>query len=147
MRYANVDAGDLTREKLIRKNLNCKPFQYFLEYVMPDMLERYPYDDPGVFARGAIQSEANTKLCVDTLGRPGGQSLGLYECKKNLLSPGGSQDFVLTWHRSIKKNDKYDQCLDSHMTSLWGCHFAFGHQLWFYDLVKRINSFDLKSRC
>lgn len=39
-RYARVDAGDLTREKTIRKNLNCKPFSYFLEVIMPDMLER-----------------------------------------------------------------------------------------------------------
>ena len=39
-RYASIDAGDLTRQKAIRKNLNCKPFQYYLDYVAPDMLER-----------------------------------------------------------------------------------------------------------
>lgn len=118
-RYAKIDAGDLTREKLIRKNLNCKPFQYFLEFVMPDMLERYPYDDPGVFASGAIQSEADLDFCVDTLNKRNGESLGLYECHENLTDPSDSQNFVLSWHRQIKKNDKYEFCLDTHMTSLW----------------------------
>lgn len=138
-RYTRIDAGDLTREKLIRKNLNCKPFQYFLEYVMPDMLERYPAEDPGVFAKGAIQSEANTKLCVDTLGKPNGDAIGLYDCHRNLEHPGPTQDFVLAWHRHIARNDKYDSCLDTDHTSIWGCHYAFGHQLWFYNLVRLAN--------
>lgn len=118
-RYAKVDPGDITREKMIRKNLNCKPFQYFLEYVMPDMLERYPYDDPGVFASGAIQSEADSELCVDTLNKQSGEPLGLFECHDNLTNPGYTQDFVLSYHRQIKKNDIYESCLDFHMTSLW----------------------------
>ena len=54
-RFAKIDAGDLRREKLIRKNLNCKPFQYYLEFVAPEMLESFPYIDQGIFAKGAIQ--------------------------------------------------------------------------------------------
>lgn len=125
-RYAKVDAGDLTREKMIRESLNCKPFDYFLEYVMPDMLERYPFEDPGAFARGAIQSEADLNLCVDTLNKPNGNSLGLFECHHNLTSPGYTQDFILSWHRNIKKNNKNDECLDTHMISIFVSKESFG---------------------
>ena len=142
-RYARVDAGDLTREKLIRKNLNCKPFQYYLEFVAPDMLERYPYTDRGVFAKGAIQSEANETFCVDTLNRPSGESLGLYKCHQPLTNPGSTQDFILSWHRQIKRNNIYDDCIDTYKTSIWGCHFSFGHQYWFYNLVSYIIIFNL----
>lgn len=134
-RYAEVDAGDLTREKLIRKNLNCKPFQYYLENIAPDMVERFPYYDRGVFAKGAIQSEANKNFCVDTLGKRTGESIGLFRCHKPLTKPGPAQDYVLTWHRQIKKNNDNDFCLDTHKTSIYGCHYSFGNQYWFYDLV------------
>jgi polypeptide N-acetylgalactosaminyltransferase len=118
-RYAKVETGDLTKEKLTKKNLNCKPFQYLLEFVMPDMLERYPYIDPGVFASGVIQSEADLELCVDTLNKQNESPIGLFECHDNLTNPDYTQDFVLSWHRQIKKNDRNDICLDTHMTSLW----------------------------
>lgn len=132
-RYAKIDPGDLTREKKIRKDLNCKPFLYMLEVVMPDMAERYPYKDTGVFAHGAIISEANTDLCVDTLSKDNGNSIGLYQCDRNRTHPHYQQNFIFTWHRQILITDSYDRCLDTDRVSLWGCHFMLGHQLWIYD--------------
>lgn len=120
---------------MIRKNLNCKPFDYFLEVVMPDMLERYPYSNPGIFASGAIQSQADKSLCIDSLRKPNGAPLELYKCNRNLVKPERPQMFTLSWHRQIKKFGLYDYCLDLHQTSMWGCHFALGHQMWKFDIV------------
>jgi Ricin-type beta-trefoil lectin domain len=83
---------------------------------MPDMVERYPFESPGVFASGTIQSEADSTLCVDTLGQ---KYLGLYQCYSNLTNPDYRQNFVLSWHRNIRKNDVYDSCLDTYKTSLF----------------------------
>lgn len=82
------------------------------------MLERYPYEDRGVFAKGAIQSEANKAYCIDTLNRPGGEPLGLYSCHQPLTNPGSTQDFILSWHRQIKKNNIYDDCIDTSNSTL-----------------------------
>lgn len=101
---------------------------------MPDMLGRYPIE-PGVFANGAIQSEVDLSLCIDTLQRSEGESLGLFECHENLTNPDESQGFTLTWHRNIKLKNIYDQCIDSFNVSIAACHYHFGNQLWKYDHV------------
>ena len=95
-RYAKVDAGDLTREKMIRKNLNCKPFQYYLEKIAPNMLDSYPYLEHGVFAKGVIQSEANSSFCVDSLSISMGKPL-----KLSLLSPAFNKTWLYTRLRPI----------------------------------------------
>lgn len=133
IRYGRIDPGDLSREKKIRQDLNCKPFLYMLEVVMPDMAERYPYKDIGVFAHGAIISEVDNALCIDTLSKPNGERIGLYQCDRNLTHPHYQQNFIFTWHRQILITDAYDRCLDTDKVSLWGCHFALGHQLWIFN--------------
>lgn len=127
-----MKAGDLTKAKRIKKNLNCKPFQYFLEFVMPDMLERFRIDE-STFAKGAIQSEADSALCIDAIDN---QAATLEKCSKDLTKPDKNQAFELSWHRHIKKiNTFYENCIDTHQTSLIPCHYGFGNQLWFYNLV------------
>lgn len=46
----DVDPGDLTKAKLVKEKLMCKPFQYFLENIEPEMYTRYYYqlDYPGL---------------------------------------------------------------------------------------------------
>lgn len=53
----DIDPGDLMKAKLIKQKLNCKPFQYFLEEISPEMNTRYFYKGryPGYFARGDIR--------------------------------------------------------------------------------------------
>ena len=128
-----------------KKISTAKPFQYYLEYVAPDMLERYPYTDRGVFAKGAIQSEANKRFCVDAMKFKNTtyKSLRLYYCNQPLTNPGSTQDFIFSWHRQIKRNNIYEECIDTYKTSIWGCHFSFGHQYWFYNLVSYIIIFNL----
>lgn len=107
---------------------------------MPDQGERYPYIDPGVFASGTIRSESNPKLCIDNKDESTRNPLNLYKCHRNLTNPGKTQSFILTWHRQIRTSSKIlEHCLDTYKTSLWRCHFEFGHQLWFYNLVSFCN--------
>lgn len=130
-RYQDVDAGDLTRPKTIRRGLHCKPFRYFLEFVAPDMLERYPIESPGVFASGVIQSKANSKLCIDA-PRTNRNHVVLDDCENNHVSPTPKQFFTLSWHRNIM-HSKYDICLTNGDT-LVDCHYTGGNQLWQFDI-------------
>lgn len=140
-RFSKVDAGDLSKAKLLKKNLNCKPFQYMLEFIMPDMLERYPIADRGVFCKGAIQSEADPKLCVDTVDNTKNT---LNNCSKNLEKPSYNQDFVFSWHRQIRRNSMLEKCLSESEARMDGCHFFIpSDQFWRYDLVSFIH--DVKS--
>lgn len=76
-RYNSVDPGDLTRARMIKEKLNCKPFDYFLQNVMPDQEKIYPWQDYLYFARGVIQSEANSHFCIDSMHRDG-KPLGIH---------------------------------------------------------------------
>lgn len=134
-RFAKIDPGDLTKAKAVKKSLNCKPFKYMIDQIMPDMLERFPLTNPGVFAKGAIQSVADVSLCVDTMEKPLEGIAELNECHQNLKDPGYNQDFVLSWHRHIKQNDLRDHCLQENEFKIESCHFNFGNQLFYYDCV------------
>lgn len=133
-RYINLDAGDLTRAKRIKKSLDCKPFSYFLDQVAPDMAERYTFYDPGVFARGAIQSEADEAMCADAFQNDESK-FRLFECDQNLTHPKTSQNFELSWNRHIKMSNKRYSCITDGELDFSDCHFKFGNQLWYYDLV------------
>ncbi len=133
--YRSTDAGDLTKPKLIREKLKCRPFKYFLDFVAPDLLERYPAYPKPDFASGAIILVAKPTLCIDTVGKPNGQPLELYECHSDLVHPAGSQNFQLTWYRNIKRDDS-DDCLDAYNANLFSCHYSlFGNQYWRYHMV------------
>lgn len=135
-RYANVIAGDLTQPKEVKKLLNCKPFRYYLEYVATEMLQRYPLEDPGYFAAGAIQSKIQAQdgkhYCIDTNQTGTKGLMVLKKCHFNLVHPPEHQNFKLTWHRNIKHSKK-DVCLQQNI-QLRDCHYLGGNQLWKFDL-------------
>ncbi len=41
-----IDEEDLEDQKDLKKSLNCLPFSHFIENLAPDMLERYPLEEP-----------------------------------------------------------------------------------------------------
>lgn len=132
-RYDEVDTGSLTKAIEIKKSLNCKPFQYFLEQVMPDQVENYPCN-PGVFASGVIRSETHPDLCLDYSKHR--SNVDLSNCDLNYTKPGKYQHFELTWHRQIKKIVKVPcHCLDAIESRFHSCRFEFDEQLWFYNIV------------
>lgn len=134
-KYRKVDPGDLTKALQVKQSLNCKPFQYILEQVMPDQMFRYPCN-PGVFASGAIQSVAHPEFCLDMLGTD--TEVGLSKCSSNRTRPHRQQRFVLTWHRQIKNMVKFaEHCLIASDASFDYCKFELGTQLWFYNMVSK----------
>lgn len=128
----SIDAGDLSKALALKEKLNCKPFKYYLEEIAPEILHRYTPPDWGIFASGAIISEADPTLCVTNQRYE--SPLFLSECALNKTRPYFSQDFVFTYNRFIKYNDASWKCIDAPNMNLLDCHFSFGHQLWFYDL-------------
>ena len=100
---------------------------------MPDLLDRYPISNPGVFASGVIKSEAVPDLCIEKI--PGVGPVELRKCSGNLVNPDSSQNYTLTWHRNIIKYST-DDCLDSWNNSFLGCHYTpTGNQFWRYSDV------------
>jgi polypeptide N-acetylgalactosaminyltransferase len=127
--YDNIDPGDLSKPKALRRKLNCKPFKYFIENVAPDMLKMYPPEIQN-FANGSLRV-LNTNHCIDTYSRPLGSPVGIYAC--NPEKPK-TQYLELTWYRDIRLKD-IDICLEAPNFNIVGCHYNFGNQLFKYDVV------------
>lgn len=136
-RYANVDAGDLTKALEVKKNLHCKPFKYFLKYIAPDMTNIYP--TVAVlprFASGSIRSLANPRLCLDSNDNYD-TSVSLNECPENIDEPPQNQLFELSFFKAIVQRDvRYIHCLDVYDLKMSSCNdLPFGNQFWFFDMV------------
>lgn len=142
-KYANIDAGDLTKQKAIREKLQCKPFKWFMEEVAFDLPKKYPPIEPPDYAWGTIQSSSHPSLCADTLGRGNNKPVGLYSCAENHSRPHLNQFFVLSWHKDIRVHGS-TKCWDVASTSenapvlFYDCHGQQGNQLWRYDPVQSI---------
>lgn len=138
---AHVDPGDLTKQRAIREKLQCKPFKWFLEVVAPDMLVKYPPVEPPPFANGAIQSIADSQMCIDTMGRGEKQEFGMYPCAANKTYPQATQHFVLSVARDIRLK-RLDNCMDVSSGSKkapilqFHCHENQGNQYFKYDMVR-----------
>lgn len=133
-RYSIIDPGDLTKQKAIRKQLNCKPFKYFLENVAPDLTQTFPLDNMPSFASGAIYSEIAPKLCLDAGNLQSFKKIQIRSCYPNKVNPIRPQFWNLTWHRNIIIYSS-ESCLDSSNLDLYPCHNQIGNtQTWKYDL-------------
>ncbi|XP_023307673.2 polypeptide N-acetylgalactosaminyltransferase 8 [Lucilia cuprina] len=133
-----IDAGDLKQQKLLRKQLKCKPFKWFLKNIAPDLLKAYPPVKPTDFALGAIQSLAVPKLCLDLDSVERRQILKdvLKPCSPDLKYPYASQRFHLSFRHDLRHQEN---CLEVQTWSshapiwLWPCHNLGGNQYWYYD--------------
>lgn len=141
----NLDPGDLTKAFQLKKQLNCKPFKYYLDVIAPDLVAMYPpYEKPN-FAHGAIYSEMHPKKCITFVGPNRLSPLKLQACSTNLEKPKSEQHFEFTWYKFIKYFAFTEHmCLDAVEVNMHRCHFEFGNQYWKWDLVKHWNfAFDL----
>lgn len=76
-------------------------------------------------------------ICIDTLFKSIGESLGVDQCYDDLDKPGSNQYFRLTSDHSIRLNYKNSFCIDTHLMSLQQCNSTNHKQLWKYDLVAK----------
>ncbi|CAO1427450.1 unnamed protein product [Diamesa serratosioi] len=113
-RYAAIDAGDLTKQKAVRKQLNCLPFDYFMNYVAPDLTNIHPLPYPGDFAFGYLKSESDKKYCIDSGGKDG--KCMIYQCHE---TTAWQQFFHLTKDAHVK-NHKHESCLNMLSTEIHG---------------------------
>lgn len=134
-RKVDIDAGDLTKMKIIRSKLKCKPFDYFLEEIAPEMFQRYFYQHryPGFFGSGLIKSYEAPDLCLDTLGRHDSK-IGLFQCRgETNHTTNSNQYFQYTWHRKLRPRGS-EECLGQ-SAKMCRCRYdGWSHfQDWKYD--------------
>lgn len=137
--YSKLDAGDLTKQKALRKRLQCRPFKWFMENVAPDLIENYPLDEPS-FAYGGIKN-LGTNLCADTMSKNGIDPLGVYSCAESLQYPYLTQTFSLTLKHEVRERFE-NRC--------WSA--AYGRSVYFFPCQstpsdKMLWRYDMVSEC
>lgn len=125
-RYDAIDAGDLTEELNIKKKLKCKPFQYYLDEVTPEILQLYPLE-PRYYATGFLQLIENQK-CLKING---------FQTTPLLVNCTQASNFTLTMEQTLRFNDNSDQCLDTGSFVFINCHHMKGSQQWIYNLTSQ----------
>lgn len=131
----NVDVGDVSERRNLRKQLKCKSFRWYLENVYPE--SQMPLD---YYYLGEIRNE-ETQNCLDTLGRKNNENLGMSYCH----GLGGNQVFAYTKRQQVMSDDN---CLDAASpdgpVKLVRCHGMGGNQAWIYNdedrTLKHINT-------
>lgn len=117
--YPKLDAGDLSKQKALRKRLRCNSFKWFMENVAFDLVKKYPLEEPS-FAYGGIK-HLGTNLCADTMSKDGITPVGVYTCAENLDYPHLTQTFSLTLKHEIRERFEH-RC--------WS--ITFGSAVWFF---------------
>lgn len=95
------------------------------------MLDRYPIEPQDFFAKGVVQSKANSGFCV-AVSKDRFKKLELSICDENKVSPTIGQFFNLTWHRNLQ-HANFDICATARL-SLEICHYMGDNQLWKFDI-------------
>nr|CAD7595837.1 unnamed protein product [Timema genevievae] len=120
----SVDVGNVSERKALRETLHCKSFRWYLENIYPE--SQMPLD---YYYLGDVRN-AETQNCLDTLGRKGGENLGMSYCH----GLGGNQVFAYTKRQQIMSDDN---CLDASSqdgpVKLVRCHGMGGNQAWVYS--------------
>lgn len=73
-----LDMGDITEQLALKKRLNCKSFEWFMENVAYDVLDKYPELPPNLHF-GELRSVAVNK-CLDTLGHGPPALMAIQHC-------------------------------------------------------------------
>lgn len=139
--YDNVDAGNLTVQLAIRRNLKCKSFDWFIREIAFDLIKDYPPNEALENAWGVVQSQSELRMCVGSKSSEANQQLKLSQCDQNLPQPSNPNLFFeFTWRKEIRVRtgticwDVSDSAENAPVI-LYECHRGRGNQLWHLDLV------------
>jgi polypeptide N-acetylgalactosaminyltransferase len=94
--------GDISKQLELRKKLKCKPFKWYLDKKVPDLLELFPAERKLEFASGALQLFTDQKYCITLEQVNSTFQLGLGKCPQNLIEPPQEFHFELTWNRDLR---------------------------------------------
>ncbi|XP_064097009.1 N-acetylgalactosaminyltransferase 6-like [Macrobrachium nipponense] len=132
----SIDAGNLQGLMTLKENLECKPWEYYLNDVAADLTKIFPLEEPRPLARGNVRSLVRTDACVTSRGQEGDHIL-LATCseKRNQL-----QLWSLDWRNLLKSSDEL-LCLTANEDSkevpvLEECSTTEAvpqNQIWIYD--------------
>ncbi|CAH8650589.1 unnamed protein product [Schistosoma rodhaini] len=134
-RYRDLDAGDLTKQREIRKKLKCKSFKWFMTEIAFDLVKKYPLIEPISKAYGEIRSVADSHLCLDVTDANEYTPVKLRPCTKDNPDVIGVQKFEYSYHEDIRVM-KQRSCLDvpdaknKAIVILYPCHGQGGNQQW-----------------
>lgn len=142
-----VNAGNLTKPRAIRRKLKCKSFDWFLREIAFDLIKDYPPRDTFEYAWGAVQSQSELKLCVNSKNQKANQHLEASHCGQNITHPKELNLFFdFTWRNEIRPH-RTENCWDvptigkNAPVKLYSCHHGGGNQLWRVDLVRFFSIF------
>jgi polypeptide N-acetylgalactosaminyltransferase len=145
---AEIDPGDLTKMKMIRDKLQCKPFDYFLEEIAPEMFTRYFFNGryPGYFAHGLVTSEEIKDFCLE---RSDNNQIILAKCQSYLdHKKNKSQFFFLNWHRNLRMRTENYGCVQDNLYTGRCKYDGSSYQLWKYDLnTKQLSNKNRDGKC
>jgi len=99
--HANLDIGDTSAYKALRKSLNCSSFKWFLDNVAYEMADKYPLP-PANLVWGEMRNDQYKQWCADTLDKPFGGPVGVSNCH----SQGGNQLFRLNVEGEWSSNER-----------------------------------------
>ncbi|XP_076816066.1 polypeptide N-acetylgalactosaminyltransferase 10-like [Clavelina lepadiformis] len=137
----HIDPGDLSKQKKLREDLQCKSFDWFMNEIAPDLLKHYPPIVPSPAAWGTLYNEGSG-LCLDSMYRRQGETVTASQCNPRNLA---EQEFLLTYKEDIRPGTSMESvrkvCIDGQGLNkpivLWECHGQYGNQLWKYLVDKR----------
>lgn len=110
IRYKNIDAGDLTKQKMVRRQLKCKPFNYFIHHIAPEILKIVPIPKPEDIAYGVLSTFFNASdYCISDYQSKGEYCTISSLCNKPRNMPHCSQYFHLSQKRGIE-HERSENC-------------------------------------
>lgn len=108
--HAQLEIGDTSEYKALRKRLNCSSFKWFLDNVAYEMADKYPLP-PANLVWGEMRNDHYNDVCADTLAHQLGQIIGVSGCH----GQGGNQLYRLNIEGEWSSNE---QCFVSQGDSI-----------------------------